>query len=118
MIDVEPEQRARKQKTANLASAVIEDGALPIRMEALPRIGVFVKVGSVEVGQPVLVVGEMRRDPVQNDADIVLVQVVHQIHKILRSAIAARGSEVRGGLVPPRPIERALRDRQKLQLTQ
>ena len=83
-------------------------------MKALARIGVLVEVRAVEVGQPVLVVGKVRRHPVENHADAVLVQVVHQVHEILRRAVAAGGREVAGDLVSPRAVERVLHDGHEL----
>ena len=83
-------------------------------MESLARVGVFVEMRAVEVGQAVPVGREVRRHPVENHADAVLVQVVDQVHEILRRAVARRGSEVAGGLVSPGTVERMLHDRQEL----
>jgi hypothetical protein len=71
------------------------------------------KLRAVEVSQPVLVAGEVRRDPVENHADALLVQVVDQVLEILRRAVAAAGGEVAGRLISPRPEERMLHDRQQ-----
>ena len=70
-------------------------------MKALARIGVLVEVRAVEVGEAVLVVGEVRRHPVENDADVVLVEVVHEVLEVLRRAEARGGREVSGDLVAP-----------------
>ena len=69
---------------------------------------------AVEVGQAVLVVGEVRRYPVEDDADAALVQVVDQVHEILRRAEARAGRVVAGDLVSPRAEERMLHDRHEL----
>ena len=45
-------------------------------MKPLPGVGVLVKVRAVEKGQAVLVGGEVGRNPVENDAEAPLVQVV------------------------------------------
>ncbi len=71
------------------------------------------QVRAVEEGEPVSVGREVRWDPVENDRDVVLVQVVHEIHEILRRAIARRGSEVAGRLISPRSVERMLHDGQQ-----
>ena len=64
-----------RRKLRTSCAAVVEDRAVPIRMEALARIGVLVEVRAVEVCQAVLVGREMRRHPVEDDADAAPVQV-------------------------------------------
>ena len=83
-------------------------------MEALARIGVLVKMRAVEIGQSVFVGREVRRHPVEDDADAVLVQVVDQVHEVLRRAEARSGSEVAGGLVSPGAVEGMLHHGQEL----
>ena len=79
-------------------------------MKALARVGVLEQMGAVEVGQPVRVGREVRGHPVQNDANAVLMQVVHQIHEVLRRSVARSGREIARGLVTPRTVERMLHD--------
>ena len=83
-------------------------------MVPLARIGVLVEVRAVEVAQAVLVAGEVRRHPVEDHADPVLVQVVDEIHEVLRRAVARARREVAGHLVAPRAVERVLHDRHQL----
>ena len=83
-------------------------------MYSPPRIGVFVEVRAVEISQPVPVGGEVRGHPVENHADIVLVQVVDQEHQVLRRPVAAGGGEVAGGLIAPGAVEGMLHQRQEL----
>src|ERR1700674_4504625 len=68
------------------------------------------QVGAVEEGEAVTVGREVRWDPVENDGDVVLVQIVDEVHEILRSAITRRGSEVTRGLISPGAIERMFHD--------
>ena len=56
----------------------------------------------------------MRRHPVEDHADAVLVQVIDEVHEILRRAVASGRREVAGRLVAPRAVERMLHDRQQL----
>ena len=114
VIFVEPEHGARHQEAAHFGAAVVEDVRLPVGMEALARVGVLVEVRAVEVGEAVRVGREVRRHPVENDADAVLVQVVDQVHEILRRAVARGGREVAGGLISPGTVERMLHHRQEL----
>ena len=69
--------------------------------ESLLRVGMFKEVRAVEVGESVAVGREMRRHPVENYADTVLVQVVYQIHEVLRRAVARGWREVPRRLVAP-----------------
>ena len=43
--------------------------AVPVRVVAAPGVGMLIEVGAIEVGQPMLVVGEVRGNPVQNHPD-------------------------------------------------
>src|SRR5262249_8317196 len=72
MISIEPEQAAAHQKTADIVTAIVEDRALPIRMKALSRVSMLVEICTVEVGQSVLVAGEVRGYPVENHSDLIL----------------------------------------------
>src|ERR1700726_5296523 len=97
--------RAADQEAPYLPPAVVEDQAPPVRLEAPARIGVLVEVRAVEERQGVLVVREVRRHPVEDDADAALVEVVDQVHEVLRRAVAAGGREEAGHLVPPPAVE-------------
>ena len=61
-------------------------------MLALARIGVLVERRAVELAQAVVVVGEVGRHPVDDHADVVLVEQVDKVHEVLRRAVAARGA--------------------------
>ena len=113
VILVEPEQRAGEQEAAHLVAAEVKDVRFPLRMEALARVRVLVEVRTVEVSEPVRVVGEMRRHPVEDHAYAVLVQMVHQVHEILRCAVAAGGREEADHLVSPGAVEGMLHYRQE-----
>jgi hypothetical protein len=86
--------------------------------KALPRVRVFVEMRAVEVGQTVGVGREVRWHPVENDGDAVLVQVIHQVHEILRRAVARSGSEIAGGLVSPGTVEGMLHHRQEFHVSE
>jgi len=101
VILIQPEQSAGHQKAAHLVAAIVEDEGLPVRMKALARIGVLEQMCAVKVSQPVRVGREVRRHPVQNHADPLLVQIVHQVHEILGCAVARSGGKISRGLVAP-----------------
>src|SRR6202011_1001088 len=106
VIAVEPEHRVRDQEALDLLAAKVEDVALPLRVEAPPRVGVLVEVGAVEVRQAMLVGWKVRGHPVQNHADALLVELVDKLHQVLGRAVAAGGREVARGLVAPGAEER------------
>ena len=114
VVMAEPEKRARGEERAHFVAAVIEDRAVPVGVIALARIGMLVEVRAVETIQAVLVVRKMRRHPVENHADAVLVQHVDEVHEILRRAVTRRRREIAGRLVTPRAVERMLGDRHQL----
>ena len=66
------------------------------------------KRAAVKFIQPVLVLREVGRHPVKNDADAAGMQLVHKIHKILRLAEARGGRIIAADLISPRPVERML----------
>src|SRR5208282_2859770 len=89
----------------------VEDERLPIGMEALTRVGVLEQMGAVEEGKAVPVGREVRRHPVENDGNAVLMQIVHEVHEILRRAVTRRRRKVAGGLISPGTVEGMLHDR-------
>src|SRR3990172_6619613 len=114
MVLIEPIEGTADQEGARLIASVVEDEAAPVLMETLARIGVLEQMGSIEETEAVLIGGEVRRDPVQKDADPVLMEQIDQVHQILRRSVAAGGREVSGGLITPRTVERMFGERQEL----
>src|SRR5206468_12915747 len=102
MVAIEPGHRASQQETADLRTAEIENQGPPNLMFSLSWIGIFVKVCAVKMGEGEKVLWKVRRHPVQNHPDAVLMERVHQIHEILRRAVAAGGSVETGDLISPR----------------
>ena len=66
-IVLNPEQRIADEIVENLASPEVVDQRTPVLMHAFARVGVFVKRVAVEATEAVLVTGEMRRYPVDDD---------------------------------------------------
>src|SRR5581483_11675279 len=83
---VEPEVRAAAEKIAYLGASIVEYGAAPLGVKALSWIGVLVKMRAIEVTEPMLVRREVRGDPVEDHADAAPVQVVDEVHEVLRRA--------------------------------
>ena len=62
-------------------------------MDALARVGGLIFMDAVEIAEAVFVLREMRRHPVQDDADAVLMELIDQIHEILGSTIRLVGAK-------------------------
>ena len=76
----------------------------------------FVQVRSVEIPECVFVGRKVRRAPIEDDANVVLVQVIDQVHQVLTAAVPSRWCEIATGLVAPRRVERVFHDRQELDM--
>src|ERR1700728_2995601 len=82
-------------------------------MPTLSLVGMFVQGRAVEGRQPVRIVGEMARHPIEDDRESGAMTGVDQFEKIVRRAEPAGRSVKSRRLVAPRPVERMLRDGQK-----
>ena len=85
-------------------------------MEALARIGMLVERRAVETGEAVLVGREMRRHPVEDDADAGPVRAVDEAGEALRIAEARRRRIEAGRLVAPGRIVGMLGDRHEFDM--
>jgi hypothetical protein len=63
--------------------------------------------------QAVRVAREVRRHPVQQHADAVLMAVIHKVHEVVGRAEAAGRRKVAGHLIAPRTVEGVLGDGQQ-----
>ncbi len=113
---LQPEDRVADEEVAHLVAAVVEHQALPLRLEATPRVGVFVQRCAVKGGQTVGVGRKVGRHPVQQHPNAMLVQGVHQVHQVLRRTVTRRGREVTGDLVAPGAIKRVFCHRHQLDM--
>src|SRR5260370_41836577 len=102
MIFVQPEHGARHQEAAHFAAAIVKDERLPIGMKALARVGVLEQMSAVEESEAVAVGREVRRDPVENDRNVVLGEVVAEESETLRRAVTRRRREETRSLERPR----------------
>src|SRR5258708_39361992 len=114
MVFVKPEQGIADQKTLDLMASIVEHEGIPVRLLGLPRIGVLIKMRTIEIAESGFVFRKMGGNPIQDDADPVLMKVVDQIHEVGRRAEPARRSEVTDYLIPPGAIEGMFHDGHKL----
>ena len=111
---LEPEERVAQEEGPYFVAAVIEDERAPVLMLTFPRVGVLVERRAVEAGQTVGILREMAGHPVENHPDPVGVALVDEIPEVVRRAEPTRRRVKSDDLVPPRPGERVLHDREQL----
>ena len=114
MILVEPEKRVGDEEIPHLVASVVENIRPPIAMLPLPRIGVFVKVRTVEIGQPVRILREVGRHPVKNDSDSRLVAMIDEVAELIRITEPAGRRVIPRHLVAPGPVVGMLGHRHQL----
>ena len=66
---VEPEQGIANEKGLDFVTTVVEYEGIPVRVLALARIRMLIKVGPIEESEPSLVLGIMCWYPIENDSD-------------------------------------------------
>src|SRR5258708_2704622 len=98
---LQPVLRATRQKTPHLVAAEIENEGVPFGMEPLPRIDMLVQPAAVEAPEPERIGRKMRRSPIENHSDTILMQAVDQETKIIRRSIARSGGVVTRRLISP-----------------
>ena len=113
---VDPVERVAIEEVGDLEAAEIVDRGVPVRLEALARVGVLVERGAVEARQSLLIGREMRRDPVEDDAEPRGVGPIDEARESRGLAEAASRGEQADRLVAPGFVERMLADRQKLDM--
>src|SRR5215469_17297806 len=118
MIFVQPEHGAGHQEAAHLVATVVIDVRVPVGMEAEPPIRVLEKMRAVEVGKAVPIGREVRWNPIENDSDATLMQIVDEKHEILGRAVASGRREITRGLISPGSVKRMLHDRQQLDVSE
>src|SRR4051812_17209371 len=105
---LEPVQRAGDQEALHLSPTEVVDQRVPVVMETLARILMFVERTAIEAHQPVRVVGEMRRHPIEDDADVSRMQRIDKAGKSLGRSVACRRRKQTKRLITPRAAERML----------
>ncbi len=115
VVPVEPEARAAHEERAHLVAVVVEHERVPSR-DGIPGAGRRARRDGCRrsSARPNSSDREVRRHPVEDHADVVLVQRVDECHEVGRRPEPRRRREVRRGLVAPRSEERVLHDREQL----
>ena len=111
---LEPVERVGDQEVADLLAPEVEDVGAPVGVLAAARVRVLVERRAVEPGQREVVLGEVRRHPVDDHADAGVVQGLHEPAEAVGVAEARGRRVVRRDLVAPRAAERVLHHGQQL----
>ena len=116
MVFAQPEQRIGDEESQHLRPAKIIDRCAPIGMRAAPGVGVFVKRLAGEHRQPMRILGEMRRHPVQQHADLGLMRGIDEAFEPGRFTQPGGGRVQANRLIAPAHIERMLHHRHQLDM--
>jgi hypothetical protein len=115
-VALDPEQGIADQIVADFATTEVVDQRAPVLMHAFAWIGMLIKRRAVEATETVFVGREMRRHPVDDDAQSGRVAGGDEVAETGRVAMA-RGRGVKPQrLVAPGTIEGMLRYRQQFQM--
>ena len=113
---LDPEQCVGNQEIHNFIFAVIKYLGSPVRMLSHSRIGMLKQRSAVKLCQAMCVSRKMSRYPVQNHPDLIFMQCIDQIHKILGCAIPGSRRIITGYLISPGTVKRMLRNTHQLHM--
>src|SRR6266550_3164776 len=111
VILVEPVERVCDEKIADLIASEVKNERAPIRLLALARVHVLVKISAIKFSQTVRVLRKMRRDPVHNHADPSLMTAVDKMPKLVWFSEATGGRVITSDLIAPGTFEGMVRHR-------
>jgi len=98
---LKPVDGAGEQEIAYLFTPVIEDQCSPVPVFSLARVFVLVKGAAVKTCQCMTVFGEMGWNPIKENTDSPLVQIVNEIAEVVSVAETTGGRKVPSGLITP-----------------
>ena len=105
MVLLHPVKGVADQEILYFIFAVVKHLGAPIRVFALAGVSVFEQGLSVKISQSMGVLGEMGRNPVQDDADSGAVEIIHKIHEVLWRAVPGGGCKISGYLITPGTVK-------------
>ena len=76
----------------------------------------FVECRSIELCEPVTVLWKVSGNPINDHAEIVLVAIVNEVHKVFGRAVTTGTGEVANRLITPASSERMLRNGHQLDM--
>ena len=110
---LQPVQRIANQKIAHFGAAQVVDQRVPVVVEPLTRVGVFVQRRAVKITQSVGVGRKMRRHPVEQHAHACPMAARDKAHQTVGIA-KPRGRRIQADrLITPGAVKRIFADRQQ-----
>ena len=116
VIFLEPEDSRGDQEARYFITAVVEYICTPFLVFAQSPVLIFIAACAVETSQTVSITGEMCRYPVKDNADLLTVTFIDQIHQVLRSAVTGSGSIIARYLIAPASVKREFRQRHEFDM--
>ena len=98
----------------HFAPSQVIDIGVPILMEPLKRMLIFVQSGAIKACQAVGVGGKVGRHPVENDAQPCAMALINEVGKVGRLAEAGAGRKLAQRLITPGAAEGMLHNGQEL----
>ena len=92
-------QHIGNQEILHLGLAVVEYLGPPVRVGAQAWIRMFEDALPVEFRKAMGIRGEMGRHPVQDHAHVHLMELIHQVHEVLRRSVPGGGRIVARHLI-------------------
>ena len=116
VIAIEPEQRVGDQVVGDFRPAEVEDGGIPVGMQARSWIRVLVECRAVELRQAMRIRGKVRGNPVKYHAKPRLMAAIDETRETRRFAESRCRGEEADRLISPRRVVRILADRRQLEM--
>ena len=114
MVRLEPEYRRRNEKADYLGTREIKQAGVPRGTLAELRILALVEGCAVKLREREAVLREIRGHPVHDNADVVAMEGVDEVHQILGRAVARGRRKVARRLEAPARVVRVLHQRHEL----
>ena len=108
---IDPVQSAADQIVDDLTPSIIENQSTPVSVLTFAGILMFIQGRAVKATEPVGIFREMRRYPIDNDADTCQMTLIDKIAEVIRVAKALCRRIHADRLISPGTVERMLRDR-------
>src|SRR6185436_13026153 len=83
---VDPVERVRDEEIANFVAAIVEDQRAPVGMLTETRIFMLEQRSAVETTQSVVVLRKMRRYPIEQNPNPVLMEEIDEVAKVVGRA--------------------------------
>ena len=113
----QPEQSICQQEVAYFFSAVVKDICAPLDMFPQTRVFMFIQGCAVETSQRKVILREVGRYPVQNDANAVFVAGIDEVFEFIRAAVTAGRRIVACYLIAPAAVEGMFFDGKQFQMS-